>query len=216
MTSFRTRDLLCSIAAAASLALLLAFPAAAECTAQTNAFPDFSAVAPTARTIVVGTVGGDFHGFAESARFDLAVSDVVRGDAPSVMAIAGLRSGLPLDGSPVCRQNAHLYARSGNVIALALGGRLAGTSGPVNGVAWIEGTFPSGVLMPHPQRLTLDTVRRLASLPSTDSSTTGTRPSDGAVWWIASSLIGGCLGVVLVTRHRRKSAVSGRRSSAAV
>ena len=114
-------------------------PAAAECGRQTNQFPPFTRVARSADTIVIGTVVEELSGHTgEVATFRIRVDEVLRGGAGETMDILGVKSGLPLKGSPSCRENAFLYARLGDVLAIALDGRLHGREG-VNTAAWIEG-----------------------------------------------------------------------------
>lgn len=111
----------------------------AECISQPNRFPDYADVAPTAETVVIGTVVGTRpYPDAPSVVFSLRVDEVVRGDPPATMEVEVLRSGLPLRGAPACRASAALYVNTGDVIALALDGRL-GRRGDVNTVAWIKG-----------------------------------------------------------------------------
>jgi hypothetical protein len=70
--------------------------------------------------------------------FHLRVDEVVRGEPPVTMIIEGLRSGLPVRGEEACRESAFLYVHVGDVIALALDGRL-GTRSGVNSAVVIEG-----------------------------------------------------------------------------
>jgi hypothetical protein len=155
-------------------------PALAECTGQVNRWPSFSVVAPSARRIVVGEVRGNLHGYVISPWFDFRVTHALRGGATGLTGVRRLRSGLPLVGSGACRGAAVLYARQGDVIAIAYGGRLPGKADRVTAVAWIEGK-PTR-LVPGGERLTLAAVRRLAELPRTDAiaAQAGGRRSGGS------------------------------------
>lgn len=114
-------------------------PALAECLNQTNKFPRFTVIARSADTVLIGTVVEELRGHEGTvATFRLRVDEVLRGDASDRLDIVGLRSGLPLKGSPACRENAFLYAQVGDVLAIALDGRLEARDG-VNTAAWIEG-----------------------------------------------------------------------------
>lgn len=151
------------------LSLFASTPAFAECDRQPNRWPAFSEVAPSAERIVVGTVIGPSVSHIPGPYYvglDVRVNQVLRGPATERIAVNALRSGLPLTGPGSCRQNANLYARVGDVIAFAFEGRLPGVDGRVNTAAWIEGR-PHALLVPGPQRLTLDEVRYVASLPDT-------------------------------------------------
>jgi hypothetical protein len=147
-----------------TMLLMLTTPALAECPGQPNLWPKFSEVAPSANRIVVGTVV-DARGGPVSTIFDLHVDAVLRGTAPEVIEIDGLRSGAPLVGGPTCEKSAVLYARNGDVIAIAYGGRVAGVSNRVTTAAWFQGR--PYVLDPGAQSLTLADIRRLARLPDT-------------------------------------------------
>ncbi|MDQ3447616.1 MAG: hypothetical protein M3432_00355 [Chloroflexota bacterium] len=91
-----------------------------------------------------------------------------------IRVLTSLRSGIPLQGSPACRRDAYLYARVGDVIAVAFDGRLPGVPNLTTTAAWIEGR-PHGSLVPGPERLTIEEVRRLASLPDTATAATGSQ-----------------------------------------
>lgn len=145
-------------------------PSLAECTGQPNRFPHYAEVAPTARTVVIGTVVGSQSEDPTEATvlFSLRVDDVLRGHPPVTMDIKGLRSGLPVRGAEGCRENAFLYVHVGDVIALALDGRLDGRTG-ISTAAWIEGR-PDRLLMPAGQ--VLSRARAIAAakaLPGTDT-----------------------------------------------
>jgi hypothetical protein len=64
---------------------------------------------------------------------------VLRGKAPRVLLVDGLRSGRELSGSPACRADAWVYARPGDRIAIAFRGRPSSEDGRVSSAAWLEG-----------------------------------------------------------------------------
>lgn len=129
-----------AVVALASVALVgSSVPTRAECVSQPNRFPDFADVAPTARTVVIGTVIETRPDPDESSGlFTLRVDQVLRGDPPSTMEVEVLRSGLPRQGAPSCRNDAFLHAMTGDVIALAVDGRL-GPRSHINTAAWVRG-----------------------------------------------------------------------------
>ncbi len=158
-----------------------AAPSLAECVSQPNRFPRFTDVAPTAETVVIGTVVESKSEDPTEATvlFGLRVDHVLRGDPPATMEIEGLRSGLPVRGAEGCRENAFLYVRVGDVIALALDGQLDGRTG-VNTAAWIEGR-PDRILMPSGQVLSRSrAVAAAEAMPPTDAAPTGSQldPTD--------------------------------------
>lgn len=145
-------------------------PALAECMSQVNRFPEFTDVASSAKTVVIGTVVKSRREDPTEATvlFTLRVDDVLRGDPAATLDIDGLRSGLALRGAESCRENAFLYARVGDVIALALDGRLEGRTG-INTAAWIEGR-PARLLMPAGQVLTRNrAIAAAKALPPSDT-----------------------------------------------
>src|SRR5688500_19693594 len=118
------------LGAATVLGILLAIPAApaaAECMRQVNRWPEFDSVAPTARRVVVGTVlkTNRLEPVEIGAVFTVLVEEVLRGEAPRVLLVDGLRSGRELRGSPACRVNSWVNARPGDRIAIAFRGRPA-------------------------------------------------------------------------------------------
>jgi hypothetical protein len=132
-------------------------PVSAECTGQTNRFPAFLDVAPTAELVVIGTVTEPLRGHDGAlATFRLRVDEVLEGEAPATIDILGLRSGLPVTGDPGCRENAFAYARVGDVLAIALDGQ-QGDATSVNTYAFIEGRPPRGLV--RADRVTADEVR---------------------------------------------------------
>ncbi len=101
---------------AVGLCLSISAPALSECGAQVNRWPAFSEVAPSARRISVGTVRerpGFDDGHPFTTVFPVRVEEVLRGSAPEILEVSGLRSGLPLVGSHSCRRDAYLNGRTG-------------------------------------------------------------------------------------------------------
>jgi hypothetical protein len=149
-------------------------PSLAECTGQANRFPDFTDVAPSATTVVIGTAveSGRDDPTEPTAVFSLRVDAVIRGQAPAMIDVDDLRSGLPRTGSDACRGDAALWVRVGDVIALALDGRLDGRTG-INSAAWVEGR-PHRLLMPAAQVLSRrKAIAAARALPATDTEPAG-------------------------------------------
>jgi hypothetical protein len=147
-----------------------AVPSLAECGRQVNPFPDFSDVAPSADTVVIGTVIESHRDdpTEPTASFTLQVDDVVRGDPPATLTFDLLRSGLPLRGPQSCRGDATLFVHVEDVIALALHGRL-GDRGSVNTAAWIEGR-PERDLVPGVEVMNRrEAIAAARVLPPTDA-----------------------------------------------
>jgi hypothetical protein len=118
--------------------------ALAECTSQVNRFPAFEAVAPSAATVVIGTVVENLRGHDGAvATFRLAVDEVLRGAPEDTIDILGLKSGLPLRGDEACRENAFVYAQVGDVLAVAFDGTRGDRTG-VNTAAFIQGRPEAG------------------------------------------------------------------------
>jgi hypothetical protein len=165
-------------------------PSLAECVSQPNRFPDFAGVAPTARTVVIGTVVASQREDPTEATvlFSLRVDEVIRGDPPAVMDIEGLRSGLPVRGAEACRENAFLYVQVGDVVALALDGHL-GRRFHINTAAWIEGGPDEWV----PGVRVMTRARAIAAaeaMPPTDAAPSGSpeQPSGDLVSLVLRSL----------------------------
>lgn len=177
-------------------------PALAECVNQANFFPKFTKVAPTAKRIIVGTVGRDQNGhYPTSPVFDFHVDEVLRGTSPSDIRIFALRSGLPPRGAAGCFRDAHVYARTGDVIALAFDGRLPGFARRVTTVAWIEG-MPDEFAMQHVQKLSLEEVRRIAALPDTSTTTPDDSGRNASGFLLGSAVLGLTAGLALSRRKR--------------
>ncbi len=196
-----------SAALAMTLSLLTGAPVLAECGAQPNRWPSFSEVAPSAQRVVVGVVQEppDFDdGYPYTTVFRLRVDEVLRDSAPEVIEVSGLRTGLLLEGPASCRENAYLYVRFGDVIAVAFDGRLPGVAGSVNTAAWIEGR-PRRHSVPGVQQLTLDEVRYFASLPDTATGAAGS--ADGrerAIWHPFLLILGAAAGALAIDRRLRQ------------
>lgn len=152
------------------LTLTTGAPAAAECNFQPNRWPAFSELAHSADRVIVGTVAepAGLRDISPYVSYVVRVDEVLRGSAPATIEVRALRSGLPRVGDSSCRASALLYARIGDVIAFAFDGELPDVAGEVNTAAWIEGR-PHSLLVPGPERLTLDEVRYYASLPDTST-----------------------------------------------
>lgn len=162
-------NLIARILLGASLAMCalpaVAMPALAECTGQPNRWPAFEEVAPTARQVVIGTVTKTNKGdeVDYSSVFTLEVEDVLRGEAPAVIEVDRLRSGLPLRGARSCIRDATLLAGPGNRLALAIDGRIRGTKGRLSTAAWIEGQPPFDT-NPGVRTMELNEVRQVMGL----------------------------------------------------
>lgn len=185
---------------------LAATPVLAECVQQENFFPRFTKVAPSANRIVVGTVGTDLWGFQPTPSFKFHVDEVLRGVSPADLVIRGLKSGLPLIGAPACRQNAFIYAHTGDVIAIAYDGTLPGVAGHVTTVAWIKGA-PDVLSMQRVQTLSLPHVRELAALPDTSIAATESTPIDGVAPWLGFVSVGLAAALAMLRRRHRLSLV---------
>lgn len=149
-----------------------AVPARAECSLNVNRWPAFEDVAPTAKQVIVGRVTEwpDMDWRALGGRefltvFTVQVEDVLKGSAPETIEVNGLRAGLKLRGERSCRANSVLYARSGDRIAIALGGKYPGSKGRVNSAAWIEGHPNDEISNPGLRTMELNEVRQVMGLP---------------------------------------------------
>ena len=200
----RSRILGDGVAAALAASLVTAVPALGECGLQVNEFPSYTKVAPTADRVIIGTVLGDLTEPGETdGSFLLRVDEVLRGQAPDTLKVSGLKSGLPLHGSPACRGGAYLQARLGDVLAIAFDGRFAGQH-DVNTVAWIEGR-PGRDLVPGGQVLSLGQARRAAeALPPTDAAlASGSDAVLPSFAWLMASLAGVLAAARFLLRRRR-------------
>lgn len=148
------------------LAALWAAPVAAECT-WSDPWPSFTMAAPAASRVFVGTVEsvGPPDSADYSAEFTVRVNETLRGPSADRLSFVKLRSGLPLRR---CDQT-DLRVKQGDVIAFALDARRpAWQNLRASTYAYIEGT-PDSFFSTGVERLSLDAVRRLASLPPTDA-----------------------------------------------
>jgi len=128
-------------------------------------------------------------------RFDLGVDRVYRGDTPTLLQIDVLRSGVSF---LVCTESI-LRVEVGDVIALALDGRVEGVDGPVNTVAWIRGR-PDRFSTPEVERITEAEIRPLLELPPTD----GDADADASVSALPLIATGSVLGLLFWLGRRRK------------
>ena len=142
-------------------------PAAAECTGQTNRWPSFEQIAPTAKRIVIGTVTSDnpeFPGGA-SVAFTLDIEEVLRGPEIATMNVDSLRSGVRLRGEDSCRRDATLRAAKGDRIVIAFDGKRPGRKGRVSSAVWLEGN-PVSIINPGLKTTTMSDVRAAIGLPA--------------------------------------------------
>jgi hypothetical protein len=194
-------------ALAATALVAAAAPAFAECVSQTNRFPDFADVAPTASTVVIGTViatGPDNEG--SEGRFTVRIDDAIRGEAQATLEIEFLYSGLPLRGSEACRDSAYLSARAGDVIALALDGSLNGREG-VNTAAWIEGQpseWDPGVRVMSRAKV----ISAAKALPATDTETVASAPTSTVPAAAGVLVLLGLGALYLIHRQRARRRLS--------
>ncbi len=112
--------------------------AEAEC-AQLDPWPSFTAAAPTAKTVFVGTVT-EIHRGNES-RFTFRVDEVLRGNPPAVIEVDGFKSAIRL--KDVCPTGSVLMVRkAGERLAFAMDGRLDGMPGRIDAVAFVGDSKP--------------------------------------------------------------------------
>jgi hypothetical protein len=161
----KTAVVILSVAAAT---LAASGPVLGECSSNSaNTWPAFEQVAPRAETVIVGRVvrsaahDRDPLDNPHTTVFTVKVEDVLRGKAPATIEFNGLRSGVPLRGERTCRQSSVLYAKLGDRIAVAFGGRIPGVKGPVTTAAWIEGLPNNAIADPGLGTMDLNDVRRL-------------------------------------------------------
>ena len=153
---------------------LVMSPAAvsAECF-ESDPWPSFKAVAPTATQVVVGEVIAEEDG---GAVFELRLLDVLRGtgETGQVIEFDHLSSGLP---SRFCGTVARVEV--GDVIGVATDGVLDGTSG-VNTVAFAKGE-PRAMFMPAVERLNREEMAALVPPAVADTSPVPIGPVAAAV-----------------------------------
>jgi hypothetical protein len=204
------KRLAASLASATALSLMFvlwsAGAALAECP-QVDRWPSFAEVAPSARTIVVGTIV-DARGQDISSRMTLHVDRVLRGSTGDSIQLHSFRSGIP----PVlCPGDAVLWGRLGDRFAIALDGRVDGVSGRVNAVAILNDPGQLRILIPGVRWLTLEGVRSLSGLPDTSMAssvgqTAGETAGETAGPFEVPVLGLGLLAGLLAALHRRVAA----------
>ncbi len=156
-------------------ALSMARPSAAlgDCS-QLDPWPSFRQAAPSAKTILIGTVtwtpGGKINN-----RFTLRVDEVLRGTAPDELEVAALHSGMP---EMICPGDSSLTVRRvGERLALAYGAHLPGQRRTITAVAFVKPSRPHRFFLPRMERLSAAEVRAIAAAPPpTDTSPSVTSP----------------------------------------
>lgn len=189
---------------AASLLVATPPPVLAECTS-VSPWPSFREAAPSATTILIGTVtwtpGGEVNN-----HFILHVDEVLRGNAPEAIEFRAFRSGAP---QPVCPEDSSLIVRRvGERLAFAYGAHLAGLRREITAVAFVRPSRPDPFLLPEMERLSVAEVRAIAAAPPATDATPrkSSRPSETdlavVVAWFA-----GCAAffVVVLDRRRRRA-----------
>ncbi len=163
-------------AAALALAGLVGLPApaSAECIGPWTPMPSFTAVAPSAERVVVGTVIRNLEntqGLEEfggvTASFVLEIDTVLRGRDPGdALTMDVVRTGVPQTGecgSPT------VFAVVGDRIAVAFDGRLPGHRRLITAAAWIDNK-PYELDVMEAEVLTMAEVRHaLARMPDTST-----------------------------------------------
>lgn len=144
-------------------------PASAQlwCT-EIDAWPSFSEVAPTARSIVLVNVTESVDGIARKAR----LVEVMKGSSPVRVDLRRLRPGRVNAG---CRVSTGLYAQVGDRLAIAFDGRAAGRAGRVDTVAHV-GRMRDRRNLPGLERLTFDEARAYDA-PAPDQPKGSPRPT---------------------------------------
>ena len=178
------------LAGVAASVAVIASPSAvsAECT-QVDGWPSFRTAARTAKTIVIGRVVESFDPYSDTliVAFALRVDEVLRGRASQRLEFrGGVRSGLPLT---LCPSDSILRVSMGDRLAMAFDATYPGATGPVTAIAFLRRT-PDPNLMPGMERLTVDQVRFVSSLPETDTEPIATKRAAPLSW------LPGLLGVI--------------------
>ena len=207
MTARRVRVVMLVVVASSVITFLqIGNPplAYAECT-QLSPWPSFREAAPSAKTILIGTVTWTPGGRINN-RFILRVDEVLRGSAAAEIEIERLHSGAP---EPKCPGGSSLRVRRwGELLAIAYDAHLPGLRRTITAVAFIRPSRPSPFFLPEMERLTAHEVREIAAaMPQTDTAppTVGTSVSVGPVQAVlpwaagAASLVLG-----LAAMHRRR------------
>lgn len=154
----------CTIALSA-LAVHDAHPVAA-CSSAPAPFDSFTAAAPGAGTIVIGTVEG-LSGHDTHSRFRLAVDEIVRGKAPAAMRFGGLSGSKQRSA---CGDRNTVIVHDGDRLALAMDDARPGEPLKVDAVAFVGKSVPDRRTMPKVERMPVRKVRRLAGAPADGSS----------------------------------------------
>jgi hypothetical protein len=150
-------------------------PALAECIGPP--WPSFTEVAPSAKSVFVGTVVDVFRPNRSSNNwFTLRVDEVLRGKAPALVDFEAFESGL---SSPGCDPYFVQVGGVGERYAFALDARVADAPDRVNAVALIK-SDDADPLTPGAEELSLTKVRRLAGQAADGSTSSSPRgPSEG-------------------------------------
>jgi len=161
-----------------ALALMPSGPVAAECIGPWTPMPSFTAVAPSAERVILGTViqdledpqGLEAEGGGITPSFVIAVDTVLRGPDPGpTLTLDLVATGVPQ--SEECGGRPTVFATPGDRIAVAFEGRLPGHRRPITAAAWIEGQ-PDALGAPDAEVLTMAEVRdAITRMP--DTSTAG-------------------------------------------
>jgi hypothetical protein len=208
MSDQRVRAAILAFVASGAMTLLYLVdppPAYAECT-QLSPWPSFREAAPSARTILIGTVTWTPGGRINN-RFTLRVDEVLRGSAPSEIEIDRLHSGAP---EPNCPGESSLKVRRwGERLAIAYDAHLRGLRRPITAVAFVRPSRPSPFFLPGMERLSARDVREIAAaIPETDTAL----PAHGAPEMVAqvqavlpwaAGAVSFVLGLAAINRRRR-------------
>ncbi len=184
----RMRPVVTLVVATLSLGpLSMATPSAAlaDCS-QLDPWPSFRQAAPSATTILIGTVTWTPGGRINN-RFMLRVDEVLRGTAPNELEIAALHSGLP---ETICPGDSSLTVRRvGERLALAYGAHLPGQRRTITAVAFVKPSRPHHFFLPRMERLSAAEVRAIAAAPPpTDTAPSVTSPEQSPSHGIGTGL----------------------------
>jgi len=136
-------------------------PTLAECTSL-DPWPSFRQAAPSAKTILIGTVtwtpGGEVNN-----RFTLRVDEVLRGDVPGEIEITRLHSGVP---ETICPGGSSLIVRDvGERLAIAYDAHVPGQRRTITAVAIVKPSPRHRFFLPEMERLSVAEVRAIAAEP---------------------------------------------------
>ena len=149
--------------------------AEAEC-AQLDPWPSFTAAAPTAKTVFVGTVT-EIHRGNES-RFTFRVDEVLRGNPPAVIEVDAFESAIRL--KDICPTGSVLLVREpGERLAFAMDAKLDDVAGRIDAVAFVGDSRPRRSLLLEMEQLPLTKVRRLAGQAADGSTSSLPRHAEG-------------------------------------